>query len=66
MAFFKQYGKVNEQIKVEFAYMRVAHDGHHINALVDWVGEFEQFDGRAVFDYERDADAAIVARELRY
>jgi hypothetical protein len=21
------------------------------------VGEFEQFDGRAVFDYERDADA---------
>ena len=22
-----------------------------------WVGEFEQFDGRAVFDYERDAHA---------
>jgi hypothetical protein len=21
------------------------------------IGEFEQFDGRAVFDYERDADA---------
>jgi hypothetical protein len=33
---FKQYGKVNEQIKVEFAYMRVAHDGHHINALADF------------------------------
>ena len=26
-------------------------------ARVVGVGEFEQFDGRAVFDYERDADA---------
>jgi hypothetical protein len=26
-------------------------------ARVLGVGEFEQFDGRAVFDYERDADA---------
>jgi hypothetical protein len=37
MAFFKQYGKVNEQIKVEFAYMRVAHDVHHINAPVEFL-----------------------------
>lgn len=36
MAFFKQYGKVNEQIKVEFAYMRVAHHGHNINALAEF------------------------------
>jgi hypothetical protein len=37
MAFFKQYGKVNEQIKVEFAYMRVAHDSDHINALIEFL-----------------------------
>jgi hypothetical protein len=37
VAFFKQYGKVNEQIKVEFAYMRVAHDGDHISALVEFL-----------------------------
>ena len=36
MAFFKQYCKVNEQIKVEFAYMRVVQDGHHINALAEF------------------------------
>ena len=30
------------------------------------VGEFEQFDGRAVFDYERDADAfGWVVRGIR-
>jgi hypothetical protein len=28
-----------------------------VAACVVWLGEFEQFDGRAVFDYERDADA---------
>src|ERR1700678_4081529 len=29
----------------------------HLSSRMVGVGEFEQFDGRAVFDYERDADA---------
>jgi hypothetical protein len=36
MAFFKQYGKVNEQIKVEFAYVRVAHEQATLEPFIPW------------------------------
>jgi len=34
MALFKQHSEVNKEVEIQFAYMRIAHDGHHINALI--------------------------------
>ena len=60
MAFFKQHGKVNKEVKIEFADMRIAHDVHHINASLKlWRKTHDGRDSRVLESSTANAFSAL-------